>query len=140
MSYPRFALFPLHGETKSGSFFTWLFGLVSSHANSGETEAGGGDNEEAALDIILPSHLKQLNLHLVPSLNSLRLSSPALRCFSVSHVHQLRLDLPNLREIQSQNWFEPLDAILATQLSALTSMSFCFVGEKEALVQLIQLQ
>ena len=129
--------FPLHGKTKGGSFFAWL-GLVSSRVNSAKTEAGGGGNEEAPLDIILPPHLKQLDLHLVSSLNSLRLSSPTLRYLSVSHVRQLRLDLPSLREIQLQNWFEPLDATLATQLGALTSMSFRFVGEKEASVAVIE--
>ena len=131
--------FPLDGgKAKTGSFSTWLFGLISSHANSGATEAGGGDNQEAALDIILPPHLEQLDLHLVSSLNSLRLSSPALRCLSISHVRQLRLDLPSLREIQLQNWFEPLDATLATQLGALTSMTFRFVGEKEASVAVME--
>ena len=132
--------FPLHGDSETVSFSTWLLGLVNSHSNSGETEPGR-EKEEAALDIILPPALKQLDLHMASSpSNSLCFYSSTLEHLSISHIRQLRFHLPSLRKIQLVSWLEPLDDILVAQLDALTSMSFCYGLNKHPSVAVIESQ
>ena len=130
--------FSFHSDTQTVAFAPWLFGLINSPVNLGETKLEVKNEEETALNVILPPKLKKMQLELSYSLNSLCLFSSILQYLCISHVHQLRLHMPNLREIQFRDWLEPLDDTLVMQLNALTSMYFYFCFKKEPSVAVIE--
>ena len=132
--------FPLRGDSNTVAFSPWLLDLVNSSPNSAGTKRSGEEEEETALDIILPPRLEQLNLnlHLPYSLHSLRLSSSTLQRLSIPQVARLQLDLPRLRRMQFWDWVQPLDDTLAAQLDALTSLSFCFSRTQQPSVAVVE--